>query len=191
MIKQFLECTSRSRNAVPLFRPENAGRSTRKRSTRQCSTRGHITRPENQKLSLSSGCHNFVISSPILIIFSLNIIYVPKGIFLSGFWLRITLIYAREWIKQLQYTLSTRCYGCHNFDISSPISKIPWRPVHFLAIYYSRSYMHWGIVMQHVLSLHYMNELLFCVTSQSAINWFTNGFVVKKDQLWTNVPAIC
>ena len=116
MIEQFLECTSRSRNAVPLFRPENAGRSTRKRSNRQCSTRGHITRPENQKLSLSSGCHNFVISSPILIFFSLNIIYVPKGIFLSGFWLRITLIYAREWrnIYSIHYQ-HVVTFPCKNF----------------------------------------------------------------------------
>ena len=85
MIEQFLECTSRSWNAVPLFRPENAGRSTRKRSTRQCSTRGHITRSENQKLSLSSGCHNFVISSPILIIFLWTLSMFQKEYFYLGF----------------------------------------------------------------------------------------------------------
>ena len=87
MIEQFLECTTRSWNAEPLFRPENAGRSTRKRSNRQCSTRGHITRPENQKLSLSSGCHNFVISSPILIFFFKHYLCSKRNI---SIWVLIT-----------------------------------------------------------------------------------------------------
>ena len=86
LIKQFFESTTRSWNAEPLLRPENAGISTRKCSTLKISTRSCDTRPENQKLSLSSECRNFVISSPISKIFFLNIIYSSQGIFLAGFW---------------------------------------------------------------------------------------------------------